>query len=116
MSLEVREHEAVVTFSPETATVRFSGALRLANVKAYDDVTKLLGEAAAQVSGPLTLDFKELRFLNSSGITALSVFVVGARKAGKPQLRLVGAKVNAWQQKSLANFQRLWTDIPLTIE
>ena len=57
--MEVRETEAVVRFSPETATVYFSGALRLANVKAYDNVAKLLHAAAAQVGEqPLVLDFK----------------------------------------------------------
>lgn len=114
--MEVREMEAVVRFAPEASTVFFSGALRLANVKAYDNVARLLAEAASQVSGPLTLDFKELKFLNSSGITALSLFVVGARKAGRPQLRLIGSKATAWQQKSLANFQMLWKDMELSIE
>ena len=114
--MEVREMEAVVRFMPETATVCFSGALRLANVRAYDNVARLLHEAAAVVEGPLTLDFKELKFLNSSGITALSLFVVGARKAGKPNLKLVGSKATAWQQKSLANFQMLWKEMPLVIE
>ena len=116
MSMEVRETEAVVRFSPETSTVSFSGALRLANVKAYDNVARLLRDAAEQVTGPLVLDFKELKFLNSSGITALSLFVVGARKAGKPNLKLVGSKATAWQQKSLANFQMLWKETPLVIE
>jgi hypothetical protein len=114
--MEVRETEATVRFSPETATVHFSGALRLANVKAYDGVARLLAEAAAQVGGTLTLDFKELKFLNSSGITALSLFVVGCRKAGKPQLKLLGSKANAWQTKSLGNFQMLWKDMTLVIE
>jgi len=113
--MEVRESEFLVRFSPENATVYFSGALRLANVKAYENVGKLLAEAAAQASA-LTLDFKELKFLNSSGITALSLFVVASRKAGRPQLKLVGSKTNAWQQKSLANFQMLWKDMQLTIE
>lgn len=117
MSLEVRETEAVVRFSPENSTVYFSGALRLANVKAYDNVAKLLHDAAAAVgTTPLVLDFKELKFLNSSGITALSLFVVGARKAGKPNLKLVGSKATAWQQKSLANFQMLWKETPLVID
>jgi hypothetical protein len=115
-AIEVRESEAVVRFTPETATVSFGGALRLANVKAYDGVSKLLAEAAARVTGPLTLDFKELKFLNSSGLTALSLFVVGSRKAGRPELRLVGSKANAWQQKSLANFQMLWKEMTLVIE
>jgi hypothetical protein len=113
--MEVRESEFLVRFSPENATIYFSGALRLANVKAYEGVGKLLAEAGAQVA-TLTLDFKELKFLNSSGITALSLFVVSSRKAGKPQLKLVGSKANAWQQKSLANFQMLWKDMQLTIE
>ena len=117
MSSEVRETEGVVRFSPEHATVYFSGALRLANVKAYDNVAKLLHDAAAVVGGePLVLDFTELKFLNSSGITALSLFVVGARKAGTPRLKLVGSKATAWQQKSLANFQMLWKEMPLVIE
>ena len=114
--MEVREMEAVIRFAPESATVFFSGALRLANVKAYDNVVRLMHEAAGQVDGPLVLDFKELKFLNSSGITALSLFVVGARKAGRPQLKLVGSKATAWQQKSLANFQMLWKDMVLAIE
>lgn len=113
---EIRESEAVIRYSPETATVSFQGALRLANVKAYESVARLLNDAAAQTTGPLTLDFRELIFLNSSGLTALSLFVVAARKAGKPQLKLVGSKRNAWQQKSLANFQMLWKDMTLTIE
>ena len=113
--MEVRESEFLVRFSPENATVYFSGALRLANVKAYENVGKLHAEAGAQLA-TLTLDFKELKFLNSSGITALSLFVVSSRKAGKPQLKLVGSKANAWQQKSLANFQMLWKDMQLTIE
>jgi len=114
--MEVRETEALVRFAPESGTVFFSGALRLANVKAYDNVVKLMHDAAAQVQGPLVLDFKELKFLNSSGITAVSLFVVGARKANTPQLRLVGAKTTAWQQKSLANFQMLWKDMAVLIE
>lgn len=114
-TMEIRESEAVVRFTPETNTVSFSGALRLANVKAYEHVGKLLHAAAAQVDA-LTLDFRELKFLNSSGITALSLFVVASRKAGRPKLTLVGAKANAWQQKSLMNFQMLWKDITLTIE
>ena len=114
--MEVRETEGVVRFSPEDATVYFSGALRLANVRAYDEVVKLMHEAAAQVRGPLVLDFKALKFLNSSGITAVSLFVVGARKAGTPQLHLVGAKTTAWQQKSLANFKMLWKEMTVVIE
>lgn len=114
--MEVRETEALVRFAPESGTVFFSGALRLANVRAYDNVVKLMHDAAAQVQGPLVLDFKELKFLNSSGITAVSLFVVGARKANTPQLRLVGARTTAWQQKSLANFQMLWKDMAVVIE
>ncbi len=114
--MEVQETEAVVRFDAATATVSFVGALRLANVRAYDHISKLLSTAAAAVTGPLLLDFRELRFLNSSGITAISLFVVGSRKAGTPKLALLGSRAIAWQHKSLANFQMLWKDIDLKIE
>lgn len=114
--MEVQEQGAVVKFSPETATVQFVGLLRLSHLKAYENITKLLHEAAAQVEDTLTLDFRELRFLNSSGLSAIGVFVVAMRKAGRPKLKIVGAKSNAWQQNSLRNFQMLWNETVLVIE
>ncbi len=114
--MEVRETEAVVQFSQETETVHFSGLLRLSHLKAYDNIAALLRAAADQVGDTLTLDFRELRFLNSSGLSAIGVFVVAMRKAGRPKLRILGSKSNAWQQNSLRNFQMLWKDTILVIE
>ena len=114
--MEVQETGAVVRFSAETATVQFVGLLRLPHLKAYDNIARLLHAAAGQVGDTLTLDFRELRFLNSSGLSALGMFVVAIRKAGRPKLRMLGAKSNAWQQNSLRNFQILWNETVLLIE
>ena len=48
--------------------------------------------------------------------SALGMFVVAMRKAGRPKLRMLGAKTNAWQQNSLRNFQILWNETVLLIE
>lgn len=114
--MEVQEQGAVVRFVAESATVQFVGLLRLPHLRAYDNVARLLHEAAAQVGEELTLDFRELRFLNSSGLSAIGVFVVAMRKAGRPKLRMLGTKSNAWQQNSLRNFRMLWNETVLVIE
>lgn len=113
--MEVQEQGAVVRFSPESATVQFVGLLRLPHLRAYDNISRLLHQAAEHVA-ELTLDFRELRFLNSSGLSAIGMFVVAMRKAGRPKLRMLGAKSNAWQQNSLRNFQMLWNETVLVIE
>jgi len=96
--------------------VSFRGIIRLQNTDDYAPVTDLLNEAHAVAgNGKLTLDFRQLQFLNSSGINAVSKFVIAARKEDKIRMVVLGNQEIYWQQKSLANLSKLWPKVQVEI-
>jgi len=103
--------DSKVTFNSEDNKVNFEGSMRLANMKEYDEVGAFLKKISEGIDGSLTLNFSDLQFLNSSGITTLSLFVLNCKKSGKPQLHVQGNKNVSWQQKSLSNFKKLWSEV-----
>jgi len=70
---------------------------------------------AVEQSPTLTLNLQELEFLNSSGISMLSMFVVKVRDRGVTQLVLQGSNKILWQTKSLRNLQRLMPGLTLEL-
>ena len=115
--MEQLEHEDYhVTYNPETGTVTCSGAFRLRGNTEYAAITSLLNQAADAKPDTLTLDVRELQFLNSSGINTLSKFVIQVRKHKASQMVILGSSQHPWQQKSLKNFQRLLPGLQLEIE
>ena len=101
-------------FDPELAVVRCAGFLRLDGVTQYQPLIDLL-LAAIEVSPVLVLNLEELEFLNSSGISMLSMFVVKIRERGDVQLTLRGSAKILWQTKSLRNLQRLMPALNLEL-
>lgn len=104
-------------FSEANFTICFKGALRLSSMRAYEVVKDFLHRVADKVpkGARLTLDVTGLQFLNSSGITTLSMFVIAMRESKKCQLAIKGSRGVAWQYKSLGNFKRLWNEVELAI-
>ena len=64
-----------VAYDSDNEVVAFEGTLRLRQMVDYDSIEKLLKKAASEASSILTLDLRGLEYLNSSGITTLSMFV-----------------------------------------
>jgi hypothetical protein len=65
-SFEIRLEE-------ENSTVLFKGALRLSGTEDYAPILDMLKETLIGPPGLIVLDLRELDFLNSSGITMLSL-------------------------------------------
>lgn len=105
--------DATLTYDKDSKTLRLSGSMRLANMQEYDKITVFLKEIAETNPGHMVLDFSGLQFLNSSGITTLSLFILSCRKSGEPLLTVIGSEDISWQQKSLANFKKLWNSVEL---
>lgn len=105
--------DAHIVYEQEISTILLSGSMRLANMKEYDQVSAFLKETTQDLSGPLTLDFENLQFLNSSGITTLSLFILWCKKNGQIKLTVKGSKAISWQQKSLSNFKKLWSEVTI---
>ena len=96
-----------------TATVTFKGSLRLGGPGEYKPIADLLSDLADQEPEMITLDLSELEFLNSSGISTLSKFVISLRKKRSTQAIILGAKNIPWQGKSLQNLQKLMPGLKL---
>ncbi|HEY9823987.1 MAG TPA: hypothetical protein V6D19_00950, partial [Stenomitos sp.] len=90
MTVNLQTDEYKVWYEPELAVVKLHGYLRLPSLQAYQPLLNLLFDALAQ-SPQLTLDLRELEFLNSSGISMLSMFIVTVRNQHETQLLLQGS-------------------------
>jgi hypothetical protein len=104
-----------VTAIKEDSAVKMKGTLRLQGREQYRPIFDLLMEAASWREGTLTIDMRELIFLNSSGISAVSLFIIEMRKIDKP-ITIIGSNSITWQSKSLMNFQRLYEQVEIKIE
>lgn len=108
-----------VEYNEGTEQVVFSGTIRLQTTAEYAPVMELLNEAhetAVSNNSPLTLDFRQLQFLNSSGINTISRFVIYARKQNSATLMVLGSADIYWQKKSLTNLQKLWSKVQIQIQ
>lgn len=112
--MELKTKDYSIRFDAETVTVFFQGFLRLDGIEAYQPIRSWLISRVDTVS-QITLNFQELEFLNSSGVSMLSMFVVEVRNRGNIQLVLIGSNKILWQTKSLTNLQRLMPSIKLEL-
>jgi hypothetical protein len=113
--MEITHQNYQVRYDAATATVICQGSFRLRGTEEYAPILELLTQAAEAKPVTLTLDLRQLQFLNSSGINTLSKFVLLVRKLNTSQVVVQGNQQFAWQQKSLLNFQRLLPDLQLEI-
>jgi hypothetical protein len=113
---QLKGDEYEVTHNPQTRSVSFRGTIRLQTTDDYLPIVELLQRALDAAAGAtLNLDFRQLQFLNSSGISTVSKFVIAARKQDRVSLIVQGNSDIYWQQKSLGNLQKLWPKVQIEI-
>jgi hypothetical protein len=110
--VEITSKDYKAWYDAESATVFLKGFLRLDGIEEYKPIMNLLIDAMSETSA-LMIDLKELEFLNSSGISMLSMFVVEVRNRGGIGITLQGSNKVLWQTKSLKNLQRLMPSMQL---
>ena len=113
---EVKGEDYIVQYDPDSVSVNFKGELSLGGPTEYAPITSLMIEVADSEPGTMTLDFRELAFVNSSGISMLSKFVLSMRKKKEIQLVVLGSNDMPWQGKSLKNLEKLLPGLKLEIE
>ncbi|NJL97610.1 MAG: hypothetical protein HC924_01645 [Synechococcaceae cyanobacterium SM2_3_2] len=116
MTMDIQTEDFHIWFDPSTSSVHLSGVIRLAGPDAYAPISHLLEQAADTSSNSLTLDVKELKLLNSSGIHMLSKFMIRQRKQESLQMRIVGSRQLEWQNKTLVTLKRLLPSLILDID
>ena len=111
--MEIKTESYQVRYDETSHQIIFDGSLRLNGSKEYASISELLNRVAQQEPEKIILDLRELSFLNSSGISILSKFVIHVRKRKNIQMVVIGATKNPWQGKSLKNLQRLMPSLKL---
>ncbi len=101
-----------VTDNP--ARIIFKGTLRLQGRPEYEKILGMLREVARRAVECLEIDLRDLQFLNSSGISTLSVFLIEMREIGK-KIAIIANKTVPWQRKALDNFARLSNQISINL-
>lgn len=113
---EIKDKDYTVQYDPDSNTIGFEGLLSLGGAKEYAPITDLLNRVVADEPEQMTIDLRKLEFLNSSGISMLSKFVLGLRKKKGTQLVILGSDDMPWQGKSLKNLQKFLPSLKLEIE
>lgn len=116
MGQKIKGETYSVQYDQETVTIEFQGKLALSGAKDYGPIHDLLYDVVADAPAQMTIDLRKLSFLNSSGISMLSKFVLGLRKQQDVQLVVVGSNQMPWQGKSLKNLQKFLPNLKLEIE
>ena len=111
--MEIIGDEYQLIYDQATTTITIQGTLRLRGITEYNHISQLLNDIAVQKPDTITLDLRELRFINSSGINILFKFVVRIRDLKSSNLVVRGSTRVPWQQKSLNNLPRLMADVQL---
>ncbi|NJK65399.1 MAG: hypothetical protein HC789_01975 [Microcoleus sp. CSU_2_2] len=113
--MEIKTEDYHIWYDRSTTTVSFSGSLRLSGPAEYAPIAKLLSDVGELELPKITLNVQHLEFLNSSGISMLSRFIIELRKKGRLSMVVQGSQRIAWQGKSLKNLQRLMPSLELEL-
>ena len=104
-----------IRLEEENSTVLFKGALRLCGAEDYAPILDMLKETLTGPAMPIVLDLRELDFLNSSGITMLSRFVIEARDCAGIDVQFLASESVPWHTRSLKNLQRLMPGLSIRL-
>ncbi|AIE74342.1 MULTISPECIES: hypothetical protein [unclassified Synechocystis] len=110
--MEITTEDYRIYFEEENNTLYFRGFLRLEGMKEYQPLMNTM-LAILDNCNELTINLEGLEFLNSSGISMLSMFVMKVRGKEGTTLAFKGSKNILWQTKSLRNLQRLMPSLTL---
>jgi hypothetical protein len=113
--MEIKGENYKVLYDTSSASVNFHGSLRLNGMEEYSPILQMLTDAVDSNPPRLTVNLMHLEFLNSSGITMLSKFVIGMRSNQGVHMMILGSNAIPWQSKLLKNLQRLMPNLNLKL-
>jgi hypothetical protein len=104
--MEIKTPDYYIYYDTTTATFHFQGALRF-NTEEYAPIVQLMDEVIDLEPTLLKVNFRELKFLNSSGFTMMARFVAKVNANKQMEMTIQADRKNPWHQKSLNNYKRL---------
>ena len=116
LNQELSGEDYSIAYDADMVTVKFSGQLILRGYENYASILALLMEIAASRPAEMTLDLREVIFLNSSGITMFAKFLLSLRQQTETQLVVLVSRTVPWQSESFGNMPKLLPRVQLRIE
>lgn len=104
-----------IRLEDDNSTVFFKGALRLSGVEDYAPILDILKETLIDSATKVVLDLRELDYLNSSGLTMFSRFVIEARDRAGINVQVLASGAVPWHGRSLKNLQRLMPSLSFSL-
>jgi len=114
--IEIKDQNYNIRYDTTTATLFCIGTLRLIGVNAYTPFLELLDQVVELEQPRITVNLRQLKSINSSGITTFAKFVIKVSQKETIQMVIQGSKQIAWQGKSLINLGRLMPRLELEWE
>lgn len=112
---ELEAGNSKLVFDEGANLITISGSMRLANIQEYEKIKQFLFDSC-QGLDEVKVDVSGLEFLNSAGITTLSMFILTKKKEANIKVTFVGSKSVFWQEKALENFSKLWSEVNVDIK
>ena len=103
MKDELKHKAYQVRYVEDQNLILIQGDLRLESVQKYDEIIEFITSSVLSSEKPINIDVTKLATLNSSGIAALGMFLVGIKKS-KREVTLIGSRYVSWQAISLDGF------------
>ncbi|OQY47430.1 MAG: hypothetical protein B6242_05095 [Anaerolineaceae bacterium 4572_78] len=105
--MKIQGKKYLVTYNPEISTVTMTGRLRLPSQFAYQDIVDLLDKMIDKHPESITLNLRNLEFLNSFGIGVILKFVIKARNRKVGELIVQASKDITWHARSFNRLHQL---------
>lgn len=115
--MRIDEATFQLVYDEDSHTVFFHGTLRMNALSEFEKLKKFMHEAYDLEGLELTLNFKDLDFMNSAGISTLCKFIFDIKDlTPKKNVTIVGNVKILWQQKSFENLKKIWSDLNIRME
>ena len=115
--MEVVGKKYSVRYDVEDAIISCSGIFDLRGKEGYQAIVDLFEEIINLQPAIITLDVRQLEFLNSSGITAIgSGLVIKVRNKNQSRLVIRCSSRYPWQQRSMKGIAKLMPGIELKFD
>jgi hypothetical protein len=114
--MEVAGEKYKVNYDSSIATLTCEGMMNERGKEGYKSVSELFENVVNQEAEVITMDIRNLEFLNSSGITVIGGFVIKLRNKGKSKFVIHCTKKYTWQERSMKGIKKLMPDLELKID
>lgn len=114
--MEIKGQDYHVTYHSDRALLILAGSYELPGMKEYGCIVELLNQVVEEKPATITLDMRNVNFMNSSALSMILKFGIKIRNKEASHLVVLGSKKYPWQSKSLKNIKRFVRNAELKFE